>query len=99
MSRLKSKAGGLDKLVGKVSVYRSKLGEYKFTVVFHKMEKVHGRRVCLVYPRLINGSPNYRIGRKAEGWFTGLKESEIRGNRLGLHEVPTQIIEDIKKNV
>lgn len=94
MSRLKPKTDSddFDQLDGRVEIYSSRIGQYKFVVLFKHLPSVWGRKQCLVY----NGD-HYK-GRYV-GDFVGMRPSDITGRQMPFSEVPTEIIEDAIRNI
>ena len=89
MSRLKPKKAPTDveRLVGKAEAYTSRLGMYRYIIVFKRGVKVHGKLVGIFYTgKTVNG--------RLVGALNGVNEESIRGQRISLHKLPEELIED-----
>lgn len=94
MSRLKPKSDPTDieKLVGKIEVYGTRLGEHRYTMVFLNAFKIHGRRKALIYTgKMVNN--------RLYGIFLGIRQEDVSGKRISLKDVPTDLIEDAMKEM
>ncbi len=92
MSRLKRRAEptNIDKLVGRVRIYSTRLGAYRYVIEFRHPVYQNGRRICLVYT-------GATVNNRMYGVFTGLALDEISGHHVPLKEAPEQLIEDAIK--
>jgi hypothetical protein len=89
MSRLKPKKEltDMDRLVGKVDIYKSRLGEYRYTIVFKRKGRVHGKRQALLYT-------GDTVNEQLYGIYNGVKEEDVRGQKISLHDAPEELIKD-----
>lgn len=89
MGRLKSQIDheDLSRLVGKVEIYKSKLGKYKWIILFLRQPSLHGKKTALVYDGSIEMN-------RMVGIFTGIYPDEIYGKKVPFSEAHETIIED-----
>ena len=94
MSRLKPKTddNDLQKIVGRAEVYTTKIGKYKYTVLFPNGAVIHGRKLGIVYT-------GETVENTLVGHFTGIDTDEIMGRPMKLSDVPLEIIETIKEHL
>lgn len=89
MSRLQSKSSNdqLQLLVGKIDMYHTRLGKWKYTIVFKSHVYMNGRRIALVYSGEL-------VDNRLYGLFTGLRADEVNGKHMPLKDAPDSLIED-----
>ncbi len=89
MSRLKSKtaASSIERLTGRVVVFHTRLGMYRYITVFKDMMYQGRRYVVIKYTGEI-------VNNRLYGEYTGMAIDDIPGKSISLYTVPTELIED-----
>lgn len=94
MSRLKSKSSNssIDKLAGKVDIYHTRLGKYRYIIAYKSPVYMDRKMIVIRYT-------GEMVNNRLYGTYSGMSKEEIAGKPISLYDVPTELIEDAIKGM
>lgn len=82
----------IERLVGKVEVYRTRLGKYRYFMIFKGQKYNGGKYIVITYTgKMVNN--------RLYGEYGGMSMDNVKGKAIPLTDVPAELIEDAIRGI